>query len=405
MTTFDQIGLNTELINGLSKGGITEPTEIQSQVIPIALENKNIIAQSPTGSGKTLAYLLPLFLKISSEKREMQAIVLAPTHELVMQVHKQIKLLAENSGLNVTSVPIIGDVNISRQIEALREKPHIVVGSAGRVQELINRKKIKAHTVKTIVIDEGDRLLDQSDVNRVTAVIKATMRDRQLMVFAAHINQKAMAVAKELMLEAEVVKIEDKSLVNTNINHAYFLVDSQRDKFDILRKLIAAYEVKKAIIFVNNNEDIQRIMEKLQYHHYQVDKILGRVSKEERQRALEGFRGEGTRLLLASDIAARGLDIKGVTHIFNLDLPEDSIEYLNRSGRTGRNGQAGTAVSIVTEREISLIKKYAKDLKIKMLKKKVFRGIITDLDKARSSINKGAAEKGRLDHGRKRTNE
>lgn len=200
MVTFDEIGLNSRLIAGLNKVGITKPTEIQAKVIPIALTNKDIIGQSQTGSGKTLAYLLPLFQKINSGKREMQAIVLAPTHELVMQIDKQVKILAENSGVPVTSIPIIGDVNISRQIIALREKPHIIVGSVGRLQELINKRKINTHTVKSIVIDEGDRLLDQNDVNRVRAIIKTTMKDRQLMVFAAHIDEKTLVVAKELKI-------------------------------------------------------------------------------------------------------------------------------------------------------------------------------------------------------------
>lgn len=376
MTTFAEIGLNLQLIEGLSKGGITQPTEIQAQVIPMALENKNIIGQSQTGSGKTLAYLLPLFQKINSEKREMQAIVLAPTHELVMQIYSQIKILAKNSGVPITSIPIIGDVNISRQIEALREKPQVVVGSIGRLQELIIKKKVNSHTIKTIVIDEGDRLLDKNDVTRVKAVIKTTMKDRQLMVFAAHIDKKTLAVAKELMVDAEVVKIEDKNLVNANINHMYFIAESPRDKVDTLRKLIAAFKIKKAIAFVNNIADIERITEKLQYHHYKAYKIFGRESKEERQRALERFRSGEIQVLVASGIAARGLDIKDVTHVFNLDLPEDAKEYLNRTGRTGRNGQMGTAVSIITKREISIVKSYERELNITIDKKKIFKGVI-----------------------------
>lgn len=381
MTTFNEIGLNTQLIEGLKKGGITQPTEIQAKLIPIALKNKSVIGQSQTGSGKTLAYLLPLFQKINSEKREMQAIILAPTHELVMQTDKEIKILAGNSGVPITSIPIIGEVNISRQIEALREKPHIIVGSVGRIQELISKKKINAHTIKTIVIDEGDRLLDKNDVNRVKALIKNTMLDRQLMVFAAHIDKKTLAVAKELMLDPEVVKIEAKNLVSSNITHFYFVAGSPSDKVDVLRKLIAALKVKKAIAFVNNAEEIERTIEKLQYHHYKAYKISGKASKEERQRALEGFRGEETQVLVASDIVARGLDIKDVTHVFNLDLPENPKEYLNRTGRTGRNGQEGTAVSIVTGRDIAIIKRMEKELNIKINKRGVFKGVIVSGDR------------------------
>lgn len=388
MTTFAAIGLNEKLVAGLNKGGISEPTEIQAKTIPLLLQNKDLIGQSQTGSGKTLAYLLPLFQKINYEKREMQAIILAPTHELAMQINQEIKKLAENSGLPVTSSPIIGEVNILRQIETLREKPQIIVGSVGRIQELIARKKISAHTIKTIVIDEGDRLLDQNDINRVRAVIKTTMKDRQLMVFAAHINEKTLAIAKELMQDAVVIKISAKPLVNSNISHFYFIAESQRDKLEVLRKLIAAYRPKKAIVFVNNSEEIQRITEKLQYHHYKAHKILGRVSKEERQRALEGFRNEEIQILVASDIAARGLDVKGVTHIFNMDLTEQTMEYLHRAGRTGRSGQLGTAVTIITEREIPIIKRYEKELQIKISKKDVFKGLVVDPRQGRPPVKK-----------------
>ena len=388
MTTFADIGINSNLIEGLKKVGITQPTEIQAKAIPLQLKNKDIIGQSQTGSGKTLAYLLPLFQKINSDKREMQAIILAPTHELAMQINQEIRILAENSGLPVTSLPIIGEVNILRQVEALREKPHVIVGSVGRIQELISRKKISAHSIKTIVIDEGDKLLAQNDINRVKAVIKATMKDRQLVVFAAHIAGKAIAEAKGLMSEAEVVKIEERVLVNSAITHQYFTAESQRDKLELLRKLIAAFKPEKAIVFVNDNDDIQRITEKLQSHNYQAQKILGRVSKEERQRAIESFRQEKTRLLVASDIAARGLDIKGVTHIFSLDLPEDATEYLNRSGRTGRSGQTGMSVTLVTEKEIPIIKRYEKELKIKIANRAVYKGAIINPGKGRPAVKK-----------------
>jgi superfamily II DNA/RNA helicase len=194
---------------------------IQVKAIPLALENKDIIGQSETGSGKTLAYLLPIFQKIDSDKKEIQAIILAPTHELVMQIDKQIKLLSQNSEVPITSATMIGEVNIKRQIEKLKEKPHIIIGSTGRVLQLIKMKKLRAHTVKTIVIDEGDRLLDQNNLTGVKDVIKTTMRDRQLMVFSATINEKTLSIAKSLMKETEIIKIEEKKQVNPDITHYY----------------------------------------------------------------------------------------------------------------------------------------------------------------------------------------
>ncbi|WMJ82207.1 DEAD/DEAH box helicase [Clostridium sp. MB40-C1] len=377
INSFDTLDLDSRLIEGLKKEGIIKPTDIQIKTIPLALENKDIIGQSETGSGKTLAYLLPIFQKINSDKREMQSIILAPTHELVMQIDKQIKLLSQSSGMSITSTTIIGEVNVKRQIDKLKEKPHIIVGSTGRILQLIKKKKISAHTIKTIVIDEGDKLLDQNNLSVVKDIIKTTMRDRQLMVFSATINQKAINIAKSLMKEVEVIQIEEKNLVNPNITHMY-LTGEQRDKIIILRKLVAALKPKKAIVFINKSEEIELTTEKLQYHNIKAYGIYGSSSKEERKKALEGFRSGDIQLLIASDIAARGLDIKGVSHIFNLDLPEDSMEYLHRSGRTGRSENLGTSISIVTEREIPLIKKYEKDFGIKIEEKKVSRGALMD---------------------------
>lgn len=389
--SFHELQLNSNIIEGLKKEGINEPTDIQVKAIPLALENKDIIGQSETGSGKTLAYLLPILQKIDSDKKEIQAIILAPTHELVMQIDKQIKLLSQNSEVPITSATMIGEVNIKRQIEKLKEKPHIIIGSTGRVLQLIKMKKLRAHTVKTIVVDEGDRLLDQNNLTGVKDVIKTTMRDRQLMVFSATINEKTLSIAKSLMKETEIIKIEEKKQVNPDITH-YYITTEQRDKIEILRKLVAALKPQKAIVFINKSEEIEVTTSKLQYHHIKAYGIYGSASKEERKKALDGFRSGKIQLLVASDIAARGLDVKDVTHIFNLDLPEDSKEYLHRAGRTGRAGNLGTAISIATKEETSLIKKYEKDFNIKIEAKTVYKGAIVDIRKSKptrkNSINK-----------------
>lgn len=375
--TFLDLKINESLIEGLKKQGIEEPTAIQSKAIPLGMENRDIIGQSQTGSGKTLAYLLPIFHKVDSSKREMQAIILAPTHELVMQIEKQIKTLAENSDVPVKSISIIGNVNIDRQIEKLREKPHIIVGSAGRILELIKRKKINAQTVKTIVIDEGDRLLDDNNIGVIKDVIKTTQRDRQLMVFSATINDRAMSISKELMKDAAVVKAEAKEKLNPNVEHIYFLTE-QRDKIEMLRKLIAAMEPPKAIVFINKSDEIDITTNKLKFHKLNAAGIYGAAEKEERKKALEGFRGDKYQLLVASELAARGLDIQDVNYIFNLDLPEDPKEYLHRAGRTGRMGKQGLVVSIVTEREEIQIKRFESTFKLNIAKKEAYMGAIVE---------------------------
>lgn len=378
--TFDKLGLSEELVNGLKLMGIKDPTEIQQKAIPWAIANRDVIGQSQTGSGKTLAYLLPLFMKIASDKREMQAIVLAPTHELAMQIDMTVRLLSEKSGIPVTSAAIIGDVNVKRQIEKLREKPHIIVGSAGRIIELIKMKKINAQTVKTIVLDEGDKLLNDKNIKVVRDIIKTTMKDRQLMVFSATVSEKAISVAKDLMKTPEIIKIREENMVNPDIEHLYLQCE-QRDKMEVLRKLIAATEPSKAIIFINKSDDIQITTSKLQFHNINAYSIFGTAAKEDRKNAMEGFRSGKYRLLVASDLAARGLDIAGVSLIFNLDIPEDHKEYLHRAGRTGRQGMEGTCISIVTEKEVATLKKMEREFNIEISPAKIYKGIISKISK------------------------
>ncbi|MDF2673181.1 MAG: ATP-dependent helicase [Clostridiales bacterium] len=377
--SFAELGLNPNLVEGLKKVNIIEPTDIQSRTIPLALENKDIIGESQTGSGKTLAYLLPIFERINTTKREAQALILAPTHELAMQIDREIQLLSENSGMQVTSTPIIGDINVERQIVKLRGKPHIITGSTGRILELIKRRKINAQTIKTIVIDEGDKLLDINNLSAVKDVIKTTLKDRQLMVFSATINVKTLTIAKSIMKEPEVIQIQAVKDINPNINHILFMAE-QRDKIEVLRKLLASINPQRAIVFINKSDEIRLTASKLQFHKVNACPIYGDASKEERQRAMEGFRTGKTNVLIASDLAARGLDINDVSHIFNLDLPEDSNEYLHRSGRTGRMGKPGTVVSIVSPREMPIIKKYEKDFKIHIDIKEVYQGKILDAE-------------------------
>jgi len=177
--------LSQVLVDALSKENIVAPTEVQTKVIPLILENKDLIVQSQTGSGKTLAYLLPLFERLKNATKEMSTLVLVPTHELAVQIQRQIERLAENSGLKISGVPIVGNVNILRQIERLKEKPQIIVGTAGRILELIKKKKISAHTIKTIVIDEADKLMDKNNLESIKSVIKTTLKDRQMLLFSA----------------------------------------------------------------------------------------------------------------------------------------------------------------------------------------------------------------------------
>ena len=387
MTTFNELNLDSNIIEGLNKQGITKPTAIQAEAIGPALENKDIIGEAFTGSGKTLAYLLPLFHKIDISKREMQAIILAPTHELAIQIEAQIKLLAQNSNSSVTSFSVIGDVNINNQIKKLKEiKPHIIVGSTGRILDLIRKKKITAHTIKTIVIDEADNLLDPKRSQITKDIIKTTMRDRQLMVFSASIKPETLLTAERLMKEPVIIKSDEKPEINPNIKHMLFVCD-RRDKFETLRKILVAVKPEKAIVFVNNNEDIEMTTAKLNFHSKDCFAMSGHISKEDRKLAIESFRKGSIKILVSSDVTARGLDVEGVTHVFHLDLPLKLNEYLHRSGRTARGNNSGVSIAIATEKQLNIIKKYEKEFKIKFENKKVFGGEIKDAIKTSAGSN------------------
>lgn len=385
INSFSDLNLNSSIIEGLQKQNINIPTSIQANSILPALEGKDIIGEAFTGSGKTLAYLLPLFHKIDTSKREMQGIILAPTHELAKQIEDQIKLLAENSSFPITSLSIIGDVNINNQIKKLKEiKPHIIVGSTGRILDLIRKKKITAHTIKTIVIDEGDNLLDPKRSNVTKDIVKSTMRDRQLMLFSASIKPETLETAKSLMKEPIIIKSEDKPLINPNIEHMFILCE-RRDKFETLRKVLVAAKPEKAIIFVNNNEDIELTTAKLNYHSKDCFAMTGKISKEDRKLAIESFRTGKIKILVSSDVTARGLDVADITHVFHLDLPLKLNEYLHRSGRTARGNAHGTSICILTVQQLNIIKKYEREFNIQFKEKKVFGGVLEDANYNSSS--------------------
>ncbi|MGG7076814.1 DEAD/DEAH box helicase [Clostridium sardiniense] len=374
MKTFKELNLNDNIIAGLEKQGITTPTEIQSLTIPEILDNKDVIGEAHTGSGKTLAFLAPLFEKIDTSKKELQVLILAPTRELVMQIEKQSKLLAENSEMPINTVPIIGDVNMDKQIKNLKGlKPNIIVGTPGRVLDLIRKKKIKAHTIKTIVLDEGDNLLDNTHARTIQDIIKTTMRDRQLLIFSATISSKAMPIAKDLMKDPIIFKNEKKASLNPNIEHMYIEVE-ERDKAEVLRKLIAAVNPSKAIVFINRGFDVEMIADKLNYHNKNAFAMHKRITKEQRQQALEKFRNGNINILVSSDISARGLDIQDITHIINLDFPANANEYLHRAGRTARGNAHGTTISLVTKKEFPALRIYEREFNIKLNKKQLSHG-------------------------------
>ncbi|MEP7245867.1 MAG: DEAD/DEAH box helicase [Gammaproteobacteria bacterium] len=374
--TFTDLLLPTDLIAALAKQQISDPTPVQSAAIPVLMAGKDAYLNAETGTGKTLAYLLPLFTRIDAAQAATQVVILAPTHELAIQIHRQSCDLAQNAGRAIRSVLLIGGTATDRQIEKLKAKPHVVVGSPGRVLELIERGKLKTAHLRSIVIDEADRLLHEESLERIQKIVGAAPPARQLIFASATIERQTRQVMTTLSPEAVMVS-PGAGAVNENIEHLY-LVCEERDKPDVLRKLLNAFEVPRSIVFVHRNDVAERVALKLAHHKLAVADLSAELNKLDRKQAMDGIRSGAIRIMIATDLAARGLDIVGVTHVFNLDVPTMSKAYLHRVGRTGRAGAKGLAISLLTEVEARLVKRYEQELGIVMQCVQVRDGQVTD---------------------------
>ena len=365
--------LDERLVKGLGKIGIKELTEVQKECLEPALANKNIIACSGTGTGKTFAFLLPTIMN-NIDNKTLYAVIVAPSKELCIQICSQINLISNQSQIPVTAAALFGGVNKQRQLETLKSKPNIVVGTYQRIHELIKDKKISVHNVKTFIIDEADKVLTKDNIEDVLALRKCCMRDIQVMLFSASINDNTKEYSK-LLSNEEFVNILTKSKITipTNIEHIYFVVE-RRDKMETVRKVIKALDTKHCMIFANSKFDTDEITQKLEYHNYKAGCIHAKCDKNQRRQIMDGFKTGKIDYLICSDIAARGLDFKNVNAVINIGLPEKPVDYLHRAGRCGRDGSKAICASIITENELKIIQGIRKTFSVNLLQKKLYKG-------------------------------
>ncbi len=361
---FKTMGLSPALISALEKVSITQPTDAQIQAMPLLLEGKDVVLQSQTGSGKTLCYLLPIYQALEGKvEKGAQVMVIVPTKELAMQIHQEVQLLSKNSGIPLVSMPLFGNVNVNTQIERLKTKPQIIIGTCERILSLIQKKKIPAHTVKTFVVDEADKLLDKQAIRSLQAVRKTCMKKTQMVFVSATYLPYHLEQAHLMAPEATVLQANEKMEIPPSIRHQY-LVCERRDKLENLRKLIRALNPQKSMIFINDLVEINIAVEKLKYHGFDCACIHSETTKEERQKHLTDFKNGKLKHLVATDLAARGLHIDEVPCIFHVNVAEDPIDYLHRSGRTGRKGADGLSVCIVTPAEAQNLSNYRRKFSI-----------------------------------------
>ncbi len=384
---FQTLEMDNRIIEGLKKEQITEPTLVQKELALHWKNGENFFVQSETGSGKTLAYLLPMYMDLLKGESGTSFVVLVPTHELAMQVYKQVGRLSKNSQLEIQAVTIVGNVNISRQVEALKKKPQIIIGTPGRVLELMQKRKIPAHLVKTIVVDEADRLIEKNNLDTVKAVMKCCMRDTGLVLCSASCPKEFENRLELLGKDVRIYKLSSEQKIPATISHFYLTVNF-RERIETLRKAAKSLNPKKALIFANTRYDVEETLQKLEYHHYSVAAIHGRSSKEERKKAVEDFEKGKIQFLIASDVAARGLHFQGVETVFHLDIPEEPEVYLHRAGRCGRNGEKGLSVLLVTKEQHPLLTKYRKAFGIQLLEKHLYQGKMVQGPEKKKGQNK-----------------
>ncbi|MDA0333764.1 MAG: DEAD/DEAH box helicase [bacterium] len=361
---FDGLGLNPTWVAALADQAISQPTEIQQQAIPVVLQGKDTYISAETGTGKTLAYLLPLLERLDASSRNLQVVILAPTLELALQIHEQVRALTTAAGSDIRSQALIGGVSFKRQLEQLKAKPHLIAGTPERVLELISSRKLKMHEVRCVVIDEADRLLVDQIRETVESVIRSAPSRRQLVFVSA--TQQAQTSGNVRTLAPDLLMVDtggDK--VSATIEHLFVIVE-QRKKPEMLRRLIHATQPERALVFVHRNTRAEELADKLGFHDLRAVWIHGAADRMERKQAMEAFRRGDARVLISSDLAARGLDLPGVTHVFNLDPPTQSQDYLHRAGRTGRAAAAGCSILLLDPQEQRLVSRYTRDLGIEL---------------------------------------
>ena len=362
MITFRDLGVSEALIEVLADKNIKAPTPIQQQAIPKILVGTDILGVAPTGTGKTLAYLLPILMQLDKERREAQAVVLAPTYELAMQITTEARDLSQKADLGIRVQGLIGGANIARQIDKLKEKPQLVVGSAGRILELARKGKLKLTGVRFLVLDEFDRLLDDQNDMMTADVVKLLPQDRQALMFSATDPKKERERASFLG-HPERIEIE-QSAEEMAACHHYFVTVPFREKIERVRKLTRSLPIDRGLVFINRTFAAEQTLAKLRYEGIRAESLLGKDAKQSRQSAIAAIKGGRAQLLLSTDLAARGLDIPAVDYIINLDFPESAQVYQHRAGRTARAGHQGAVITLIDFKEAVKLEQLGKKLGI-----------------------------------------
>ncbi|MBF0709996.1 MULTISPECIES: DEAD/DEAH box helicase [unclassified Gemella] len=352
MTTFQELGVSLETVSSLNDMGFFNPTGIQEETIPYVLSGIDVLAQAQTGSGKTGAFGIPLIERISKDGG-IQALILAPTRELAQQVGEQLRLMSKNKNFKVSI--IFGGTSIERQIKDIKKSPQIIVGTPGRIIDHINRKTLKLDTVTNIVLDEADEMLNMGFIDDVRFILSKVENNYQTLLFSATMPKPIMELAKQFMTDYKVVKTMSLEELNPNIEEFASLL-KESEKLSALEGFLEVHNPKLAIIFGRTKKRVDELSSALSAKGYLSEGLHGDITQSKRLEILKKFKNNTIQILVATDVAARGIDISGVTHVYNFDMPQDTESYTHRIGRTGRAGNSGVAVTFLNPVEMPYLR-------------------------------------------------
>jgi len=374
MTTFHDLGLNEALLEAVKDMGFEHPSEVQEKTIPILLEKEtDVVSLAQTGTGKTAAFGFPMLQKIDLKSRTTQGLILSPTRELCLQITQELKNYSKHmKGINV--VAIYGGASITDQAKAVKKGAQILVATPGRMQDMIRRKLVNVSKIEYCVLDEADEMLNMGFFEDITEILSHTPDDKSTWLFSATMPKEVSVIAKKFMYNPEEITVGSKNAGTKNVSHEYYKV-SGRDRYPALRRLADAHPDIFSVIFCRTKRDTQNVAEKLIEDGYSAGALHGDLSQNQRDMVMKSFRNKQIQMLVATDVAARGIDVDNVTHVINYQLPDEIETYTHRSGRTGRAGNQGVSMIIVTQSESRKIRTIEKIIQAKIELKKIPTGI------------------------------
>ena len=366
---FDELDLYPQILRAIQEMGFEEATPIQCKAIPVVMEGVDVIGQAQTGTGKTAAFGIPLLMKVDPHNKKTQAIVLCPTRELAIQVAEEVRNLAKYMH-GVKVLPVYGGQDIVKQIRSLKGGAQIIIGTPGRVMDHLRRKTIKCEEVNTIVLDEADEMLNMGFREDIETVLEYIPEERQTVLFSATMPKPILDITKKYQKDAVTIKVVKKELTVPNIEQFYYDV-KRKDKVEVLSRLLDVYDPKLSLVFCNTKRMVDELTNALQGRGYFAEGLHGDMKQMQRDRVMNHFRNGNTEILVATDVAARGIDVDDVEAVFNFDVPQDDEYYVHRIGRTGRAGRTGRSFTFVKGKEVYKLKDIQRYCKTKILAQKI----------------------------------